>query len=122
MVGVLAYVNFRSSTNRHPVVLRVIWATFNQAQYIIVFVYTVELVGKDYRAYSGFGMHVAWLVGAVLLGPIGYFFRDWRVLTKVCGACYLPCVLLLFCPESPSYLMQSNRPISVWVKMLMNFE
>lgn len=58
-----------------------------QTYFIDAFVlYTgVESVGKNYHVLCGFLYQIVFSIGAVLIGGVAYFVRDWRTLQLIIG-------------------------------------
>jgi len=45
----------------------------------------VESVGKNYHVLCGFLYQIVFSIGAVLIGGVAYFVRDWRTLQLIIG-------------------------------------
>lgn len=51
--------------------------------FLTLFVWGVEAVGKKYRVICGCIYQIMYAMGAIILGVLGYFIRDWRTLQLI---------------------------------------
>ncbi|XP_069756888.1 solute carrier family 22 member 15 isoform X2 [Narcine bancroftii] len=77
---------------------------------LVAFVLMQEFVGKSYWALTGSLTNLVFAVGIAAFSVIGYYIRDWRVLTAAANS---PGVLFFFLfitiPESPRWLYSQGR-------------
>ena len=76
---------------------------------IVTFVLASEFIGPSWQAATGVGQAAIFSGGCVLLTPIAYHIRSWRVLTLVTGATPLAFLALYpVIPESPRWLQNQG--------------
>lgn len=69
----------------------------------MVYVYALELVGREKRVLSGIVTHLSFTIGQVLIGGVAYALKDWRQ-----SLLYLTVALFIFVPLWP-FLPESVR-------------
>ena len=72
--------------------------------------YGVEIVGPSGRKYFGSLVGVAYALGFVLISVLAMYFPDRQLLTAVIsGICAVNLLYLPFIPESPVWLLSTDR-------------
>ncbi|GAB6023621.1 hypothetical protein CHUAL_008389 [Chamberlinius hualienensis] len=97
-------------------VLRFFLGGTSQGAFIILFVMSVEIVGKSFRGTTGMLINVAYSMGEVAFGGFAFAIRDWRFLQVAISA---PCVLFLLYFW---YKKKLNYEVKVELKFQYHFE
>ncbi|XP_060068370.1 organic cation transporter protein-like [Ylistrum balloti] len=91
-------------------ILRFLVGASCAGMFMTAFVIGMELVGPSKRVYAGIIVDFFFAIGMVVLGGIGYAFREWKYIEITCSA---PIALFLFywwlVPESPRWLISQGR-------------
>ncbi|XP_033115530.1 organic cation transporter protein-like [Anneissia japonica] len=92
------------------VCLRFIIAMATMGIYLIVFVFSTELVGLKMRCVAGNVVPMYWACGIMLLALLGYFIRDWRTLQIVLSVpTAVAAIYVAFLPESARWLLSQGE-------------
>ncbi|XP_069134928.1 organic cation transporter protein-like [Argopecten irradians] len=91
-------------------ILRFLVGTACAGMFMTAFVIGMELVGPSKRVWAGIVIEYFFAVGLVILGGVGYAFKEWKYTEITCSA---PAVLFLlywwFIPESPRWLISQGK-------------
>jgi len=91
-------------------ILRFFCGVTGVAHFLIIFVWAVEAVGKEYRTSVGFLYSVVFSLGSSFMGLVAYYIRDWRTLQLVISLpIFLPVLLFWVLPESTRWLITKKR-------------
>ncbi|GAB6023620.1 hypothetical protein CHUAL_008388 [Chamberlinius hualienensis] len=102
-------------------VLRFFLGGFTQGSYLILFVMSVEFVGKSYRVITGMLVNVMFSIGEMVFGGFAYAIRDWRFLQVTISAPYVLFLLYFWAiPDSPRWML-SNGKVKEAEKILTKF-
>ncbi|XP_060068379.1 organic cation transporter protein-like [Ylistrum balloti] len=91
-------------------VLRFLVGTSCAGMFMTAFVIGMELVGPSKRVWAGIVIEYFFALGLVILGGVGYAFKEWKYIEITCAA---PGALFLlywwFIPESPRWLISQGK-------------
>ncbi|XP_033740181.1 organic cation transporter protein-like [Pecten maximus] len=91
-------------------ILRFLVGTACAGMFMTAFVIGMELVGPSKRVWAGIVIEYFFALGLVILGGVGYAFREWKWTEITCSA---PAALFLlywwFIPESPRWLISQGK-------------
>ena len=69
------------STVKNLIVILLFWTLAkigSQMKYLAYASYAVEVVGPDWRGFTGQMNHVYYSIGTIVASVLSYFFRSWR--------------------------------------------
>jgi len=90
--------------------VRFLSAVCNEAADLAAYVLCMEITGTTYRSTVGSLLQLPWAVGYTLLAGLAYWTRSWRTMQIITAAVHAVAVVLLcVVPESPRWLIVSNR-------------
>ncbi|XP_069108125.1 organic cation transporter protein-like [Argopecten irradians] len=91
-------------------ILRFLVGASCAGMFMTAFVIGMELVGPSKRVFAGIIVDFFFAIGTVLLGAIGYAFKEWKYIEITCSA---PIAMFLLywwlVPESPRWLISQGR-------------
>ncbi|BFZ25356.1 hypothetical protein BsWGS_28395 [Bradybaena similaris] len=92
------------------VVFRFLIGVSNMGIMLCAFVLGMELVGRQWRTFTGVFINLFWCAGMLLLDLLAYGLRDWKHL-QLASSCYTVLFLSLwwFVPESSRWLINQGR-------------
>lgn len=77
---------------------------------IVMYVHLLEMFAPNKRTVAGAIDNVFWGFGVVLLAPIAYIFKGWRLFSIIVSLpCFLAIPLWFFLYESPRWLLSRDR-------------
>ena len=81
-----------------------------QIKYLAYSSYAVEVIGPDWRGFTGQMNHVYYSIGTIIASVLSYFFRSWRIYTYAVLAIHTPLLLAItVIPESPRWLFMKGQ-------------
>ncbi|XP_046556209.1 organic cation transporter protein-like isoform X1 [Haliotis rubra] len=98
-------------SNTAPVVLFLVFA-INACcigQYLVCFVFGMEIVGRSKRMWAGVAMNLFWSAGNMVSALTAYLFRDWKTRQLIVSIPAVVFAYLYFIPESPRWLLKHGR-------------
>ncbi|XP_069135003.1 organic cation transporter protein-like isoform X1 [Argopecten irradians] len=91
-------------------ILRFLIGASCAGMFMTAFVIGMELVGPSKRMWAGIVIEYFFALGMVILGGVGYAFKEWKSIQIACAA---PSAFFLlywwFIPESPRWLISQGR-------------
>ena len=70
----------------------------------------MEVIGPDWRGFTGQMNHVYYSIGTIIASVLSYFFRSWRIYTYAVLAIHTPLLLAItVIPESPRWLFMKGQ-------------
>ncbi|XP_067675920.1 organic cation transporter protein-like [Haliotis asinina] len=78
-------------------------------QYLVCFVFGMEIVGPSKRLWAGVAMNLFWSAGNMVSALTAYLFRDWKTRQLIVSVPAILCAYLYFIPESPRWLLKHGR-------------
>ncbi|XP_046556221.1 organic cation transporter protein-like [Haliotis rubra] len=78
-------------------------------QYLVCFVFGMEIVGPSKRMWAGVAMNLFWSAGNMVSALTAYLFRDWKTRQLIVSIPAILFVYLYFIPESPRWLLKHGK-------------
>ncbi|XP_048240195.1 organic cation transporter protein-like [Haliotis rufescens] len=78
-------------------------------QYLVCFVFGMEIVGPSKRMWAGVAMNLFWSAGNMVTALSAYLFRDWRTRQLIVSVPAVVFAYLYFIPESPRWLLKHGK-------------
>ncbi|XP_071115379.1 organic cation transporter protein-like [Haliotis cracherodii] len=78
-------------------------------QYLVCFVFGMEIVGPSKRMWAGVAMNLFWSAGNMVTGLATYLFRDWKSRQLIVSVPAIVFAYLYFIPESPRWLLKHGK-------------
>ncbi|XP_067676067.1 organic cation transporter protein-like [Haliotis asinina] len=78
-------------------------------QYLVCFVFGMEIVGPSKRVWAGVAMNLFWSAGNVVSALTAYLVRDWKTRQLIVSVPTVVFAYLYFIPESPRWLLKHGR-------------
>lgn len=90
--------------------VRFLSAVCNEAADLAAYVLCMEITGTNYRSTVGSFLQLPWAIGYTLLAGLAYLTRSWRTIQILTAMVHAVAIFLLcMVPESPRWLIVSNR-------------
>lgn len=78
--------------------------------FVVVLVWSMEVVGGKWQTYVGMGLEYFWVFAWMVLSALGYYVPDWRYLQWLTTIPGILCISLFWImPESPKWLLASGK-------------
>lgn len=91
-------------------VLRFIHGFTKMGVFTIIFIWSVEQVGDDYKTYIGIGLEFPWVAAWLMLALLGYLIPDWQYLSWITSIPGFVCIgLFWIIPESPKWQLSVGK-------------
>ncbi|XP_071115263.1 organic cation transporter protein-like [Haliotis cracherodii] len=78
-------------------------------QYLVCFVFGMEIVGPSKRMWAGVAMNLFWSAGNMMTALAAYVFRDWKTRQLIVSVPAVVFAYLYFLPESPRWLLKHGK-------------
>ncbi|XP_046556207.1 organic cation transporter protein-like [Haliotis rubra] len=78
-------------------------------QYLVCFVFGMEIVGPAKRMWAGVAMNLFWSAGNMVSALTAYLFRDWKTRQLIVSIPAILFAYLYFIPESPRWLLKHGK-------------
>ncbi|XP_046378548.2 organic cation transporter protein-like [Haliotis rufescens] len=83
--------------------------TCTLGQYLVCFVFGMEIVGPSKRMWAGVAMNLFWSAGNMVTALTAYLFRDWKTRQLIVSVPAVVFAYLYFIPESPRWLLKHGK-------------
>ncbi|XP_048239779.1 organic cation transporter protein-like [Haliotis rufescens] len=78
-------------------------------QYLVCFVFGMEIVGPSKRMWAGVAMNLFWSLGNLVTALTAHLFRDWKTRQLIVSIPTVVFAYVYFIPESPRWLLKHGK-------------